>query len=141
MSWTPQYLDSSTLLLNDIMGDTILILRDALIEFLKVYSYREFEILFSNFLLHIKRLIKNGQDSGKNVSRLASLSRTPFIHTVSSSSFNNEQPTTMSMDNHENNELRPLQNHSVLLMESLNCADSTGSNHFQSQKVLPRIEL
>lgn len=131
---------SETLLFNDILEEKTLALRNILNEFLQVYSYRKFDVEFSNFLKHTKRLIQEGQRVGANVSRLTNSSQLVPMYSRPSTS-NCRPPTTLSMINSTRNSTFQFPDNNFQPIEPPNPFKPSCHLNFQPQVVLPRIEL
>lgn len=134
----PQPSQSEILLFNDIMEEKTLALRNNLNEFLQVYSYRKFDIEFSNFLKHIRRMVQEGQRSGANVSRIANSShQIPMYSRPSNLSC---RPPTFSMINSTRNSTYRFPENNFQPIEPSNPFKPPDNVNLQPRVVLPRID-
>lgn len=136
----PQPFQSETLLFNDILEEKTLALRDNLREFLQVFSYRKFDLEFSNFLKHTKQMIQEGQRVGANNSRIANSSHLIPMYSRPSG-LNFRPPTTLSMINSTRNSTFRFPENNFQPIESSNPFKPPDNYIFQPQVVLPRVVL
>jgi len=135
----PQPFQSETLLFNDILEEKTLALRDNLREFLQVFSYRKFDLEFSNFLKHTKQMVQEGQRAGANNSRIANSSH--LVPMYSRPSGLNYRPPTLSMINSTRNSTFRFPENNFQPIESSNPFKPPDNYNFQPRVVLPRVAL
>jgi len=137
----PQPFQSETLLFNDILEEKTLALRDNLREFLQVFSYRKFDLEFSNFLKHTKQMVQEGQRAGANNSRIANSSHLVPMYSRPSG-LNCRPPTTLSMINStRNSTFRFPENNFQPIEESSNPFKPPDNYDLQPRVILPRVPL
>ncbi|VVC41643.1 Hypothetical protein CINCED_3A014571 [Cinara cedri] len=92
-----------SLLLNDILEEKTLDLRNTLTEFLLVEPYSKFNIEFNKFLTHTKRIIQESRQTSSNVTRFNDLSQISQTSNNPPSSFYRPQSTASTISSNNNN--------------------------------------
>lgn len=130
----PQCTLSESLLFNDILQEISTTLRNELSEFLQVQPYRVFNKELENFLKRIDCLKQEGQQNGKNISRLTSF-RIPSSMSMVSGYCNNtiRQPENNFQHFVSLNPFKPLEHTGLqsnkMVLPSINeCYASQGSS-------------
>lgn len=136
----PQPSHAETLLFNDILEEKASALRKNMMEFLQVLPYRKFDIEFSNFLKHTKRMVLEGQRAGANISRLTNSSQIASFNPRPSTSFQCRQSTTaMSLMSNRNSTFRATEN-SFQPLEPYIPLNPAKNVYLEPRVMIPRIE-